>query len=56
MNATLTVRLEVKAVFDKAVRVLQNYLFLRRLRKLRERMATESEKTYTDEEIFEIVS
>ncbi len=39
-----------------AVRALQGYLFLRRFRKLRERMIAESEKSYTDEEVFEIVS
>ena len=70
MNATLTVELpeEVKATLGKAaleegvsenafaVRALQDYLFLRPFRKLRERMIAESDKSYTDEEIFEIVS
>ncbi len=70
MNATLTVELseEVKATLDKAaleegisenafaVRALQDYLFLRRFRKLRERMMAESGKSYTDEEVFETVS
>ena len=70
MNATLTVELpeEVKTTLGKAAReegvsenafvarALQDYLFLRRFRKLRERMIAESEKSYTDEEVFEIVS
>lgn len=70
MNATLTIELpeEIKATLDKAAReegvserdfvarALKDYLFLRRFRKLRERMMAKSEKTYTDEEIFEIVS
>ncbi len=70
MNTTLTVELpeEVKATLGKAareegvsenafaVRALQDYLFLRRFRNLRERMTTESERTFTDEEVFEIVS
>lgn len=70
MNATLTIEVpeEVKATLDKAAReegvsendfaarALKDYLFLRRFRKLRERMMAESEKSYTDEEIFEIVS
>ena len=70
MNATLTVELpeEVKTTLGKAVceegisenafavRALQDYLFLRRFRKLSERMIAESETSYTDEEVFEIVS
>lgn len=70
MNATLTIELpeEIKTTLDKAAReegvsenafaarALKDYLFLRRFRKLRERMMAESEKSYTDEEIFEIVS
>jgi len=70
MNATLTVELpdDVKATLDKAareegvsesvfaVRALQDYLFLRRFRKLRERLIAESERVYTDEEVFELVS
>ncbi len=70
MNATLTIELpeEVKATLDKAaheervsenafvVRALRDYLLLRRFRKLRERMIAESEKTYTDEEVFDLVS
>ena len=70
MSATLTVKLpeDVKATLGKAaredgvsekvlaVRALQDYLFLRRFRKLRTQMVSESEKTYTDEEVFDLVS
>ena len=70
MSATLTVELpeDVKATLGKAaredgvsekvlaVRALQDYLFLRRFRKLRTQMVSESEKTYTDEEVFDLVS
>lgn len=70
MNTTLTVELseEARATLGKAAReegisendfaarALQDYLFLRRFRKLRERMMAESQKSYTDQEIFEIVS
>lgn len=70
MSAILTVELpeEVKATLGKAaredgvsekvfaVRALQDYLFLRRFRKLRTQMISESEKNYTDEEVFDLVS
>lgn len=70
MNATITVELpeDVKATLGKAAReegvsekifaarALQDYLFLRRFRKLRDRMAVESDKSFTDDEIFDIVS
>lgn len=70
MNSTLTVELpeEVKATLGTAareegvsvnafaVRALQDYLFLRRFRNLRGRMMAESEKSYTDEEVFNLVS
>lgn len=70
MNATLTVELplDVKATLGKAAReegvsepafaakALQDYLFLRRFRTLRERMICESDKSYTDEDVFDIVS
>lgn len=39
-----------------ALKALQDYLYLRRFRSLRERMTSLSEKTYTDEEVFELVS
>ena len=70
MNATLTLELpsEVKIRLGEAARedgvtepiyaarALQDYLFLRRFRTLRERMMAESDKSYTDEEVFELVS
>jgi predicted transcriptional regulator len=70
MSVTLTVELpdEVKETIDQAAseegisesafteRALTDYLFLRRFRKLRTQMISESKKTYTDEEIFNLVS
>jgi predicted transcriptional regulator len=70
MSAVLTIDItdEVKETLGKAARedgvsenafvarALQDYLFLRRFRTLRERMLTESDKSYTDEQIFELVS
>ena len=70
MSATLTIDLPVdaKASLGKAAReegvsesvfaakVVQDYLFLRRFRSLRERLAAASERSYSDEEIFELVS
>lgn len=70
MSATLTIDLpeEVRKTLGKAAReqgvsenayaarALQDYLFLKRFRTLRERMIAESDKSYTDEEIFKLVS
>lgn len=70
MSAVLTIDItdEVKETLGKAARedgvsentlaarALQDYLFIRRFRTFRERMMAESEKNYTDEQIFEIVS
>ena len=70
MSATLTLELpeDVKSTLGKAaredgvsekvfaVRALQDYLFLRRFRKLRTEMISNSEKTYTNGGIFAIVS
>ena len=70
MSATLTVDLpdDVKTTLGKAaredgvtenvftVRALRDYLFLRRFRTLRERMSAVSDKSYPDEEVFELVS
>ncbi|MFN0278084.1 MAG: hypothetical protein ACKVRN_05705 [Pyrinomonadaceae bacterium] len=70
MSATLTIDLpeEVRKTLGNAAReqgvsenayaasALQNYLFLNRFRTLREKMIAESDKSYTDEEIFELVS
>lgn len=66
MSATLTIDLpeEVRKTLGKAAReqgvsenafaarALKDYLFLQRFRTLRERMAAESEKSYTDEEVL----
>ena len=70
MSAILTVELpeDVKSTLSKAaredgvsekvfaVRALQDYLFLRRFRKLRTEMISESKKTFTDDEVFDLVS
>ena len=70
MGATLTIDLpaDARASLDNAAReegvsentyaakALQDYLFLRRFRSLRERMGADAAKPYTDEEIFELVS
>ena len=70
MSVILTVELpeEIKATLGKAaredgvsekvftVRALQDYLFLRRFRKLRTDMVSSAEKQYTDEEVFDLVS
>lgn len=70
MSVTLTIELPVEAMasLDKAAReegvsenayatkAVLDHLFLRRFRSLRERMSAASEKTYTDEEVFELVS
>ena len=70
MSATLTVELpeDVKSTLGKAaredgvsekvfaVRALQDYLFLRRFRKLRTEMVSGSERPYTDEKVFDLVS
>ncbi len=39
-----------------AARALQDYLLLRRFRSLRERIMAKSEQSYSDQEIFDIVS
>lgn len=70
MSATLTIDLpeDVRKTLGKAAseqgisesafaaRALQDYLFLKRFRTLRERMIAESDKSYTDEDIFDLVS
>ena len=70
MSATLTVELpeDIKSTLGKAaredgvskkvfaVRALQDYLFLRRFRKLCTKMISESEETFTDGGVFAIVS
>ena len=70
MSAILTVELpeDIRSTLGKAARedgvsekvfaakALKDYLFLRRFRNLRTEMMSKSEKTYTDEEIFNLVS
>ena len=70
MNTTITIKLpeKTKTALEEAVReegvspdkfvvtALDDYLFIRRFRNLRERMLAETEKNYTDEEIFDLVS
>ena len=70
MSATLTIDLPVdaKASLGTAAReegvsesafaakAVQDYLFLRRFRSLSERLTAASERSYTDEEVFELVS
>jgi predicted transcriptional regulator len=69
MNATITIELpeKTKAALDKLrddgdtpnkfiVKALEDYIFIRRFRNLRERMTAEAEKNYNDEEIFDLVS
>jgi hypothetical protein len=37
-------------------KALNDYLFVRKFRRMRETMQAQAERTYTDDEIFEIVS
>ncbi len=70
MSQTIVVDLpeETKAALDNAVReegvsqdelvgkALKDYLFIRRFRNLREQMMAQSEKVYTDQDVFDQVS
>ena len=70
MGATLTIDLPVDAKASLgiaareegvsesafAAKAVQDYLFLRRFRSLSERLAAASDRSYTDEEVFELVS
>ncbi len=58
IGATLGKAAREEGVSEKvfAAKALRDYLFLRRFRNLRERMMSQSDQTYTDEEIFDIVS
>lgn len=70
MSATLTIDLPVdakaslvKAASEEGIsesalasKAVQDYLFLRRFRSLSERLALASDRSYTDEEVFELVS
>jgi hypothetical protein len=41
---------------EYAARALRAYLFMRRFRRLRERLAAESKAIHTDDDIFDLVS
>ena len=70
MSTTITIDLrdETKAALDDAVReegmsqnelidkALQDYLFIRRFRSLRERMMSQAGTTFTDQDVFDLVS
>ena len=59
---------ETKAALDEAAReeglsqnelidkALQDYLFIRRFRNLRERMMSQAGKAFTDQEVFDLIS
>ncbi len=70
MKGTLTINLpeDVEAALEEATReeglspndlvkkALADYLFVRKFRLLRERMMTESQDTYTDQDVFDLIS
>ena len=70
MSKTISVDLsdETKTALDEAVReeglsqnelidkALQDYLFIRRFRSLRERMMSQAGKAFTDQEVFDLIS
>ena len=70
MNAIITLNLPEKinfalreAIQEEGVseaeligKALEDYLYIRKFRKVRERMLNKSETNYTDEEIFEAIS
>ena len=70
MSKTISVDLrdETKAALDEAMReeglsqnelidkALQDYLFIRRFRSLRERMMSQAGKAFTDQEVFDLIS
>lgn len=70
MSSTKVIDLrdETKAALDEAAReeglsqnelidkALQDYLFIRRFRSLRERMMSQSGKAFTDQEVFDLIS
>jgi metal-responsive CopG/Arc/MetJ family transcriptional regulator len=70
MSKTIVVDLsdETKTALDEAVReeglsqnelidkALQDYLFIRRFRSLRERMMSQAGKAFTDQEVFDLIS
>lgn len=70
MSTTIVIDLrdETKAALDEAAReeglsqnelidkALQDYLFIRRFRNLRERMMAQAGKAFTDQEVFDLIS
>ena len=70
MSTTIVVDLkeETRAALDEAAReeglsqselidkALQDYLFIRRFRSLRERMMSQAEKPFSDQEVFDLIS
>lgn len=52
-EATLEEGLSREAIVAKA---LDDYLFIRKFRRLRDRMLSQAERDYTDDEIFDAVS
>ena len=64
----IDLREETKAALDEAAReeglsqnelidkALQDYLFIRRFRNLRERMMSQAGKAFTDQEVFDLIS
>lgn len=70
MNATITLNLPEKINFalreatqeeglseaELIGKALEDYLYIRKFRKVRERMMSKAQSTYTDEEIFEAIS
>jgi predicted transcriptional regulator len=70
MSKTIVIDLrdETKAALDEAAReeglsqnelidkALQDYLFIRRFRNLRERMMAQAGKAFTDQEVFDLIS
>ncbi len=70
MSSTIIIDLrdETKAALDEAAReeglsqnelidkALDDYLFIRRFRTLRERMMSKGEKAFTDQEVFDLIS
>ena len=70
VKGTLTIDLpeEVESALEEATReeglspndlvkkALADYLFVRKFRLLRERMMTESQETYTDQNVFDLIS
>jgi predicted transcriptional regulator len=70
MSTTIVIDLreDTKAALDEAAReeglsqdelidkALQDYLFIRRFRNLRERLMSQAGKVFTDQEVFDLIS